>query len=219
MKSLRHFFPTTALAFLLALAPAGHAQAPKAAPAEQPAATTAPERPTPPAAPTPAATPAVEAQAEPALRTIDTPADAAEPPPPARRRTRAGHGNDHVAIGDNISLSKDQSATSVVAVMGSATAEGEVSQDVVSIMGNSRVTGPVGHDVVAVMGNVYVNSKVGGEVVAVLGDVELGPEAEVGRGIVSVGGRVIRDPKAVVHGEVTNVPFGFSFGKSEGLKA
>ncbi|HUR58300.1 MAG TPA: RDD family protein [Opitutaceae bacterium] len=213
MKSFRHLLSTTTLAFLLALTPAALAQAqPAAAPADQPAATPAPDAP-------PAATPAVEA--EPALRKLDTPAEpgtTTTPTPSARRRSR-NHDNDHVAVGDNITLGKNQSATSVVAVLGSATTEGEVDQDVVSVLGGARVTGPVGHDVVAVLGNVYINSKIGGAVVAVMGDVELGPEAEIGREVVSVGGRVIRDPKAVVHGRVNNVPFGFALGNAEWLKA
>lgn len=107
----------------------------------------------------------------------------------------------------------------VVSIMGSNVVDGEVTREAVSIMGNTRINGSVGREavavmgsvhvegsvgreVVAVLGNVYVNGPVGNEVVAVLGDVELGPNAVIGQDLVVVGGRLTRDPGAVVKGNV-----------------
>jgi uncharacterized RDD family membrane protein YckC len=116
---------------------------------------------------------------------------------------RHGHGhhdqNSVVAIGHDALLTADRRADAVVAVLGSATSEGEVADSVVSILGNTRVTGPVGESAVAVLGNVYVNSPVN-NVVAVLGDVELGAQAQVSGNVVAVGGVVSRDPSAIVRG-------------------
>jgi hypothetical protein len=58
---------------------------------------------------------------------------------------------------------------------------------------------------VAVFGSVRVHGKVDDQVVAVFGSVLLGPEAVVGGDVVSVGGRVFRDPKAQARGGVTEV--------------
>lgn len=120
-------------------------------------------------------------------------------------------GNHTVATGNTV--------REVVSIMGSSVVDGDVTREAVSIMGNTRINGSVGREavavmgsvhvegsvgreVVAVLGNVYVNGPVGNEVVAVLGDVELGPDAVVERDVVVVGGRLTRDPAAVVKGKV-----------------
>jgi uncharacterized RDD family membrane protein YckC len=106
----------------------------------------------------------------------------------------------------------------VVSIFGSASSDGEVGEVVVSVFGDTRVAGPVGQSAVAVFGNTYVNEYVGDQVVAVFGDVTLGPNAEVNRDVVAVGGRVIRDPAAVVHGGVREVFFGEGVGRLEWLR-
>ena len=53
--------------------------------------------------------------------------------------------------------------------------------------------------------------------VAVLGNVELGPHADIGGDVVAVGGQVLRDPAAIVHGNVQNV-FTGNFGELNGLR-
>ncbi len=118
---------------------------------------------------------------------------------------------DTVSVGSDAYLAPDRHALSLVAVFGSATSDGEVTDSVVSIFGNSRVSGPTGESSVAVLGNNYVNSKVGGEVVAVLGDVELGPLAEIEGDVVTVGGTVTQHPDAVVHGSIKKL-----FGRTPG---
>jgi uncharacterized RDD family membrane protein YckC len=92
----------------------------------------------------------------------------------------------------------------VIAVLGNATSAGEVDDSVVAIFGDSHVTGHTG-SVVTVAGNVYVNSRIDDGVVAVLGNVELGPSAEIAGDVAVIGGTLIRDPHAIVHGGIENV--------------
>ncbi len=123
----------------------------------------------------------------------------------------AGHDNALVSFGHDSTLAAGEHATAVVSVLGSSTSAGQVDEAVVSVVGNTRVTGPVGEAAVAVIGNTYVDSQVGENVVAVFGNVELGPHADVGGDVVAIGGELIRDPAAVVHGSVQNV---MMFGKT-----
>ncbi|MDE2251875.1 MAG: hypothetical protein KGL25_10800, partial [Gammaproteobacteria bacterium] len=120
-----------------------------------------------------------------------------------------------VGIGHDSNLPAGEHAQSVVAVLGSTTSAGKVDEAVVAVLGNARATGPVGDSVVAVLGNTYVDNHVGDSVVAVLGNVELGPHAEVGGDVIAVGGELIRDPAAIVHGEVQDVSL---FGKMGGFE-
>jgi uncharacterized RDD family membrane protein YckC len=119
-------------------------------------------------------------------------------------RRHGGSSNDRVTIGHDTHLGPDEQADSVVAVLGSATSEGEAN-DVTAVMGNVRATGPVHDTAVAVFGSVYVDSRVNRDVVAVFGNVDLGPHAEVGGDVVAVFGTVTRDSAAVIHGGVENV--------------
>jgi uncharacterized RDD family membrane protein YckC len=120
--------------------------------------------------------------------------------------------NSVVAIGHDATLEAGKQADSVVAIFGSATSQGDVSQAVVSLFGDTRATGPVGDSVVAILGNVYVDGKVGDSVVAVLGNIELGPHADVEGDLSTVGGTLIRDPAAQIHGSVSTVQLPAAFG-------
>ena len=111
---------------------------------------------------------------------------------------------DRVAVGHDSVLRADEHADTVVAVLGSATSEGEAN-DVTAVVGNVRATGPVHDTAVAVFGSVYVDSPVDHDVVAVFGNVDLGPHADVGGDVVAVFGTVTRDPAAVIHGDVQNI--------------
>lgn len=114
------------------------------------------------------------------------------------------HGNDFVGIGHDTDLPAGRTADSVVAILGSASSEGEA-RDVVAVLGNARVTGPVSEDAVAVLGDTYIDSSIAGDAVTVLGNIELGPHADIGGDVVAVGGNVQRDPAAIVRGSVHNV--------------
>lgn len=189
------------------------------APAATPEPRTAVQAPAAPAAPS---TPATESDSS--LRRLDAPAAEAATPDapaaPAAKRSRHGQATPpRVSIFNNASLAQGEAAEAVVAVLGNATSDGTVNQSVVAVLGNARATGPVGDSVVAVGGNAYVNNRVR-EVVAVGGNVELGPNAVVRDGVTCVGGRVIRDPAAIVHGATQNVRIApFDLGDSQGLQA
>ena len=117
----------------------------------------------------------------------------------------AGEDADAVVSVFGSSTSAGEVRDAVVSVLGSSTSSGNVGNAVVSVLGNTRVNGgTVGHAAVAVLGNNYVNGHVRGQVVAVFGNVELGPDAVVDGDLVCVGGELVRDPKAVVHGNVQN---------------
>ena len=58
----------------------------------------------------------------------------------------------------------------------------------------------------------------GDSVVAVLGNVELGPHADVQGDVVAVGGDLIRDPAAIVHGNIQNVMLFGHMGNYEWLR-
>jgi uncharacterized RDD family membrane protein YckC len=225
--SPRQLFLSAAIAFSLSLTLAAFAQEPRppaASPSPEPAAATTTTADLP--APTPEAAPT----AEPPLRRLDEAAVEAsdgKSTTPAKKKSgartgrarAASSGNERVAIGHSTHLPAGEKASAVVAVFGSATSDGEVSDAVVAVLGNSRATGPVGDSVVAVLGNVYVNSKVGDAVVAVLGNVELGPKADVGGDVVAVGGKITKDPTAVVRGQQHNVSFLGALGDLEWLRA
>jgi uncharacterized RDD family membrane protein YckC/cytoskeletal protein CcmA (bactofilin family) len=132
-----------------------------------------------------------------------------------RGKMSGSNDRDRVSIAHNQILPAGEHADNVVSVLASANVEGDVAENVVSVLGNARVTGPVDGDVVAVLGNAFIDSRVDGDVVAVLGKVELGPHADVGGEISSVGGSVVRDPAAITHGDVDIVSGGaegFDFG-------
>lgn len=132
----------------------------------------------------------------------------------------AGEGADAVVSIFGSSTSAGEVADAVVSVFGSSTSSGAVGDAVVSVVGNTRVTGgTVGGAAVAVFGNTYVNGQVKSGVVAVLGNIELGPEAVVNGEVVCVGGEVIRDAKAVVHGPVQQIAIGGHHFNFAGLQS
>jgi uncharacterized RDD family membrane protein YckC len=126
--------------------------------------------------------------------------------------------NSLVAIGHDATLDAGKQADNVVAIFGSATSEGDVSQAVVSVFGNTRATGTVGNSAVAVLGNVYIDSKVGDSVVAVLGNIELGPHADVGGDLSTIGGTLTKDPGAQIHGDVSTVQLPAAFGGGQWIR-
>ncbi len=136
----------------------------------------------------------------------------AEEPFSFERGGRRGNGDAVVAIGSDASLAAGQSTDAVVAIVGSASSDGDVAESIVSILGNTRVTGSVGESAVAILGDVYVNGRIGEQVVAVFGKVELGPEADVEEDVVVLGGSLVRDAAARVGGEIQTVIPGIRVG-------
>jgi len=118
--------------------------------------------------------------------------------------------NDIVNFAHDSHLPAGGYADSVVAILGSASSEGDA-EDLIAILGNTKSTGHVRDSAVAILGNVQIDGPVDGDVVAVLGNVNLGPHAQVGGDVTAVGGAVIRDSAATVAGDVQSIG-GFSSG-------
>ena len=163
----------------------------------------------------PAAPPAEAAVPEPAVpeRAVEYPEDDT----PLRVR-HDGRRDVILHFGKDSYLAAGSKADALVAILGSATSEGEVREAVVSVFGNTRVTGPTGDAAVAVFGNTYVDSVIGGDAVAVFGDIELGPHAQIDGEVVVVGGTLTLDPAAVIRGGIQEVSFPGNFGRVEWLR-
>lgn len=93
------------------------------------------------------------------------------------------------------------------AILGNMTVEGEVRYGTVAVLGDTIMTGKVGGEVITVMGDAYIDGEVEREVVVVLGNLTLGPDAVINRGLTIVGGKLLRDSQAVVHGSVSKIDF------------
>ncbi|MGH8178300.1 MAG: RDD family protein [Steroidobacter sp.] len=199
--SIRDLFLSAAFALLLTAAHEAHAQ----------------QTPDEPAVETPA--PADATADDPAELEVESEARseaAAQDSEENDRRRR--HDRVIVHFGDDSRLPAGEAADAVISIFGSSTSEGDVREAVVSVFGDTRVTGPVGENVVSVFGSTYINNSVGDETVAVFGDIELGPRAAIGGDVVAVGGRVIRDPNAIVEGGIQEISFGEGVGRLEWLR-
>jgi hypothetical protein len=149
-------------------------------------------------------------------------ADAAVESPstePRRRGRREDADGAVVTFAGDASLPAGESTGAVVAILGSATSDGDVGESVVSLLGSTRVTGRVGESAVAILGNVFVDGVVDDQVVAIMGNVELGPNARIGDDVVVIGGVLKRDPGAVIEGQVENVGSRIGLGDFGWLKA
>src|SRR5256885_8640842 len=111
-------------------------------------------------------------------------------------------GKDVVMVGNDFLLKEDEVAADVVVVSGNATIKGRVSGDLVVVAGSAKVLGTVD-----------------GDMSVVLGSATLGPEAEVRRDAVVVGGTMTRDPGAKIGGTPTVVSTLGGFPDFEWLKA
>lgn len=159
----------------------------------------------------------------------DAPAPPEKAPGSKRRAGRRDLGSHAVASGAS-------EVPEVVSLLGTTQVDGPVTHDAVAILGDTRVgpagqvggsavavlgrvesEGSVGHDAVSVLGGSRLNGEVGGQVVAILGDVHLGPKAVVNGDIVILGGRLTRDPGAVVRGNEVKVSVLGHHGGTEGL--
>ncbi len=94
-----------------------------------------------------------------------------------------------------------------ISIFGNTTVNGTAHGEAVSVMGTTTVNGTVMGEAVAVFGNNVINGRVKGDAVVVMGDMRLGPEAVVGGGVTVVGGRLIREPGAQIHGSIEEITF------------
>lgn len=202
------------------------------APPVPPPAAVAPVAPVEPAAPVASAAPVAEAapavESERPLRRIDEPVSAPETKskksPSTSRRRSSSSGSGEPPFGDH-TVALDRKVREAVSILGVTLVNGEVERDAVSVLGRTvigpggkvggsavAVLGPleskgtIGGDAVSVFGGVDIDGHVRGELVSVFGDMRLGPNAVVDRDIVLVGGKLTKDPAAIVRGNQVNVP-------------
>jgi hypothetical protein len=119
----------------------------------------------------------------------------APPVPPTPPEPRI-HSDAKVSVGSGVTVDEDEVVT----------------EDVVAVGGPLEINGEVRGDAVAVGGGAEINGRVTGEVIVIGSSVTLGPKADIGRDVTSVGGKVERDPAAKVGGKVSEVAFGSSTG-------
>jgi uncharacterized RDD family membrane protein YckC/cytoskeletal protein CcmA (bactofilin family) len=162
--------------------------------------------------------PAAGQQEQPAAPAAEEPLERDDRSDSEIRIHRSVHGDGNVVVNvwGDARLPADEAAAGVIAIFGDAHVDGEVSEAVVTVFGNAHVKGPVHGGVVSLFGNVYIDGTVHDAAVAVLGDLELGPNAEVDGDIAVVGGKLTRDPGAVVRGH-TEIMAG-NFAGMSGLR-
>src|SRR5262245_909407 len=93
------------------------------------------------------------------------------------------------ALGKNMTVAEDE----------------EVKGNAVVTNGNLTVLGEVDGDAVVVNGNAKIEGIIHGDVTVTTGDAELGSSSRVDGNVLVVGGKVIKDPKAQVQGQI-NAP-------------
>ncbi|HEV2854020.1 MAG TPA: hypothetical protein VHC97_14575 [Thermoanaerobaculia bacterium] len=106
-------------------------------------------------------------------------------PPEVPARHNAGP---LVNVGGSVHVERDQVVEEAVAIGGSATVDGEVTDSVTAIGGPARIEGRVGGDITAVAGSVY-----------------LGSNAVVEGNVTTVGGRIHREPGSRIEGVTSEV--------------
>jgi uncharacterized RDD family membrane protein YckC len=163
------------------------------------------------------------------LRDIGQVQDDTTPNPDDRSRDIQDRGRhrDDIPLGSH-SVPRGRTVSDAVSILGSTTVAGSVDSDAVSIAGNTHIAagarvggaavavfgrveshGEIGDEAVSVLGGMYINGPVGDQAVSVLGNLELGPKAIIDGDVVVVGGKLIKDPNAVVRGNEVHVsPFG-----------
>jgi uncharacterized RDD family membrane protein YckC len=174
----------------------------------------------------------------PKMRRLDDPDAPVEAPrPPPRRRSQNRGASGEFPFGDH-TVPKGGRIQDLVSIMGSNLVEGTVSSDAVSIGGDTLVTsdgsvgggavavlgqldsqGTIRQQAVSVLGGMKINGYVGDQAVAVLGNMHLGPNAVIDGDVVVVGGKLTKEPGAVVNGNEVRVPVLGAVGSMEWLTA
>ncbi len=108
-----------------------------------------------------------------------------------------------VSVGGTAILPAGETAEAVVAVGGSAQAQGDVREALVAIGGNAEADGNVRNAVVAIGGDAIARGNVGDALVAIAGNAEA--YAEVRDAAVAIMGDVILGSNAVVRGDVVSI--------------
>jgi hypothetical protein len=127
--------------------------------------------------------------------------------PTASAHAQTPNGGDVFLLGQNYTLSSDQTLNGSLAVVGgNATIEkgAVVNGDVVLVGGNLTITGDVSGNVAIIGGNLTISGKIDGDIAVVGGQAVLTKTADVNGDIATVGGQVQKDPDAKVSGNIVN---------------
>lgn len=154
---------------------------------------------------------------------------------PVRRRSRYRTNGSEFPFGDH-TVTKESRIHELVSIFGSSTVDGQVLSDAVSVGGDTLISrdgrvgggavavlgrlesqGTINGQAVSVLGSMTINGYVGDQAVAVLGNMHLGPNAVVDGDLVVVGGRLTKDPGAVVNGNEVRLPILGPMGNMEWL--
>jgi len=127
--------------------------------------------------------------------------------PTASARAQSSDGDDVLLIGQNYTLSSDETLNGSLAVIGgNALIEdgATINGDVVLVGGNLTINGDVSGDVAIIGGNLTISGTINGNIAVVGGQTALTETAEVNGDIATIGGQVERDPDAKVSGDIVD---------------
>jgi hypothetical protein len=127
--------------------------------------------------------------------------------PTASAHAQSPNGDDVFLLGQNYTLSSDETLNGSLAVIGgNALIEkgAVVNGDVVVVGGNLTIDGDISGNVAIIGGNLTLSGKIDGDIAVVGGQAALTKTAEVNGDIATLGGQVDKDPGAKVSGDIVN---------------
>ena len=127
--------------------------------------------------------------------------------PTASAHAQGTTGDDVFLLGQNYTLSSDETLDGSLAVIGgNALIEkgAVVNGDVVVVGGNLTIDGDISGNVAIIGGNLTLSGKIDGDIAVVGGQAALTKTAEVNGDIATLGGQVDKDPGAKVSGSIVN---------------
>jgi len=127
--------------------------------------------------------------------------------PTASAQAQSPDGGDVFLLGQNYTLSSDETLNGSLAVMGgNATIEKDatVNGDVVLVGGNLTIDGDVSGNVAIIGGNLTISGEITGDIAIVGGQALLTETAVVDGNVATMGGQLKKDPGAEVSGDIVD---------------
>jgi len=127
--------------------------------------------------------------------------------PTASAQAQSPDGGDVFLLGQNYTLSSDETLDGSLAVIGGNVTIEEgatVNGDVVVVGGNLTIKGDINGDAAIIGGNLTVSAEIDGDVVIVGGQAVLTETAVVDGNVSTIGGQVEKEPGAEITGTITN---------------
>jgi len=127
--------------------------------------------------------------------------------PTASASAQSPDGGDVFLLGQNYTLSSDETLDGSLAVVGGNVTIEEgatVNGDVAVIGGNLSIDGDVNGDVAIIGGNLSVASRIDGDVAVIGGQAVLTETANIDGDVATMGGQVEKEPGAEISGTITN---------------